>query len=60
MLVRQALQLVQVDEDFERTGDCAPMDDPVALDMRARRPGDLRVFQVRAEVTSDDARAPST
>ena len=49
--VARSLPLVQVARDFQRTGDCVPMDDPITLDLL---PGDRVSFDaygVAAEVT---------
>jgi hypothetical protein len=49
--VLRSLPLVQVGEEFERSGECVPMDEPIALDLQ---PGDqvtFDAFGVAAEVT---------
>jgi hypothetical protein len=51
VLVDQSLTLVQLDQDFEPTDDCAPMDDPIELDLRSGDRVTFSVFQVKADIT---------
>ena len=53
VLVAQSLSLVQIDESFEPTGDCTPMDSPVTLEMDAGDRATFSVFQVKAEITNE-------